>query len=157
MRYDLQVKSEIRRLFIDEGWTPHRIAKFYDNSPTAITIHSWSKRIDQFGKSWIDYRAEHQHNVYLKASPKALMDKIYDKLMIYVDMDVKSFTTKDADAMLKLLKSIQSLVDPKKNLVIILPALTEFMLFLRENYPDLARNEQLRNSINHFIQYVKGN
>lgn len=133
-------KPAIKALFVEEGLEPDTIARRYKNRPTPQTVRNWSNQIDEHGKTWRDYRREYQEEMYLLSSnTKTIAAKIL--MRIHKLLDSEDFSTKTADALAKLQKNMEAIVDPKYHVGMLFTFLEDFIAFMREHYPEMATEE----------------
>lgn len=162
MRYSAKIKAEIRLLFVQEGKSPAEISRLYDNKPTAQGIINWSKSKPKNGKgqSWIEEREEFEQQMYENLSPQSQADKILKKINVLLSQDNKSFTTKDADALAKLQKVMEKLVDKKFQVPVMFHMLTRLIDFFAKHYSKFLKGGEITkgefiNAIKHFKNELK--
>lgn len=142
--YKPEILIDCKRLFIQEGLSALEISKRFNGKPSHQTIINWSKK-----EGWENERKNFQNSQYEKLSPKSLAEKILKKIELVLETPDKKFTTKDADALAKLQSSLVKITDSKYQIPALYQALTEFVKFLKHNYPQLLTTELL-NAIRHF-------
>ncbi len=127
-RYSVHFRDELQRLFVVDGMAPSAIGVMYDQRPTMQTVIRWAETPDDDGKTWYDHRRELRNARYRAASPEAIglwfIDAI-GKLLQSDGGDVKT-----ADALAKLTKSMQSLLEPRFIMAMHYHTLTQLVKFL---------------------------
>lgn len=135
-------KPAIRALFIEEGLKPHTISARYKNRPTAQAIRNWSLEVDEHGKTWEDYRQEYQDELFLlNSSTRSIANKII--IRIHQLLDDPHFSTKSTDALAKLQKTMESVVDPKYHVGMLFTFLEDYLTFTKDHYSDLINERFL--------------
>jgi len=154
MRYGPKVKAEIHKEFV-EGKPATVISKEFRNKPTAQQILNWAHAKDrETGKNWFDEKRDYELEQYEGLSPQTQAQKILKKIDRLISKSDKSFTTKDADALSKLQKLMEKLIDKKFQLPTMYHLLTRFMEFISLHYKKLLTKE-LINAIRHFKNSLK--
>lgn len=153
-KYSPKLRAEIKLLFVQHGKSALEISKQYGGKPTAQAVLNWSRELNKEGVSWEDERDEYQQREYEKLSPQSQADKILKRIDLLLQKSPKSFTTKDADALAKLQKVMEKLVDKKFQIPTMYHVLTRLLEFISLNYKSLLGDE-LINAIRHFKNQLK--
>jgi transposase len=156
MKYAPQLIAEIKFKFVHEGLSARVISKGYDGKPSIQTIINWSIIINKDGSNWVSERDEFIQKQYEKLSPQSQAGKILERINILLQKPSKSFTTKDADALAKLQKVMEKLIDKNFQLPVMYSMLSDFVVFLKDNYIELLLPELgLLNAVRHFKNNLK--
>jgi len=146
--YDLKTKAQIKLLYI-QGSSALNISNQFGGAPSPQTITNWANTPDSDGLSWLDQRNSFAQKEYEKLSPQSQAQKILERINLLLQKSPEKFTTKDADALAKLQKVMEKLVDKRYHLPVMFNLLTDFLNFLKINYPLLITPE-LINSVRHY-------
>jgi hypothetical protein len=133
--YDMGVRLEIRRLFVQEEKEPHEIANIFDRRPSANTIMKWAKEKNGDEKNWYDQRRERENDEYERISPKSIASKILNRIDEILRKE--KFGNADADALAKLQKSLEKIADVRYQIPVMYQLLREYTDFVKSNYRDL--------------------
>ena len=154
MPFDPKIKAAIHKEFV-EGKPAKVISEEYDGKPTAQCILNWAHKKDKVTKkNWFDEKRDYEIEQYEGLSPQTQAQKILKKIDRIISKSDKSFTTKDADALSKLQKLMEKLIDKKFQLPTMYHLLTRFMEFLSLHYKNLLTKEMI-NAIRHFKNKLK--
>lgn len=135
--YDLNIKIEVKRLFVQEGRSPDWIAKVFRKHPAANTITNWADKKDpDTGKTWWDLRREWENQEYESFSPANLIRKIYARINDMLDKPEFS-----SDSLAKELAAIKKIGDPENQVHVLYHFLTDLTSFIMEKKPDLFTKE----------------
>lgn len=146
--YDLDTKLTVKQLFVQEQRSPDFIAKLLKDRPSANTIKSWAdKKAD--GKTWWDERKEFEKDEYENISPKRLTQKILKRVSDLLDKPDFS-----SDALAKELSALKKISDPENQIHVMYQMLTDFMVFIREQRPQLL-NEELTDVFRDFRTHIR--
>ena len=137
--YNPKIQNTAKKMYIEDGKSAVEIAKHFKGKPTAQTILNWASK-----ENWEQLKLDFRNRQYEKLSPKTLAEKILSKIEKLVSIENDQFTTKDADALAKLQKSLSNLTDSKQQLPAMFQMLTDFGNFLKEKYPSLLTPELIR-------------
>jgi len=151
--YAESLKVEVKHLFVDKEMRVKDIAKYYDNHPCKMTIERWSRKKDQHGKTWIQYRRERAEQKYLEMSPRSMANKILEKLWALLnDPDVDA--GKLPDALWKLQKGLEKLTDPKYQIPVMYHMLQDYILYCRKNHIDVV-DEAFLESVRDYKNHIR--
>lgn len=148
--FSVDVYNRCKRMFVEDNKSCSEISReLGDGAPHHNTILRWSKKVDpRTGKTWEDERLDYQHSEYENASPKAMAQKIVDKINGILESE-DFVVGRDSDALWKLQKAFEKLVDKKHQLTIMFDMLSDLMVFIKNYYPGLFSDE-LINAIRQF-------
>lgn len=135
--YDNDQFVEIKRLYVIDGKSALEISKIYQKKPTAQTILNWAKKFD-----WDTEKEKAIQDKFDAISPKNLASKILEQISAIVNKD--GFTPKDADALAKLQSALQKVTDKNYQLPVMYQVLTDFLEFIRINYPLLLTDDLIK-------------
>lgn len=148
MRYTFKVKNEIHNKFVKDGISAREISRQYEGKPSAQQIMNWArKKIN--GQTWEEERDEYQAHEYETLSPQGQVQKILLRINKLLTEDISRFTTKDADAIAKLQKTMERIVDKKFQIPMMFELLTKLIEFLMKHYAEIVTHDFL-NAIRHF-------
>ncbi len=153
-RFSPKQRMEIKLMFVQQGKSALEISKHFGSKPSVQTIINWSKKKNSEGVSWEDEREQFEVEEYESLSPQSQAKKILRKINVVLSKSDRSFTTKDADALSKLQKSMEKLIDKKFQIPTMFKLLTHFLEFLSANYKNLVTAE-LINATRHFKNVLK--
>lgn len=153
-RYDFKTKNEIHNKFVKEGISVRELSRQYNGNPSAQCIIYWSRQRVEGKPTWEEERDEYQANEYEKLSPQNQVQKILMRINKILSQDVSTFTTKDADALAKLQKMMERIVDKKFQIPMMFELLTKEIEFLMRHYSELVTTDFL-NAIRHFKNELK--
>ena len=148
-KFKADVKNECRHMYVFDGKSALEISKHFAGTPTHQTISNWIKR-----GQWDEERRMHENDMFEKASPKGLAQKILDKINTILSLDNASFTTKDADSLAKLQAALRNITDKRYQIPMMYQLLTDFMNFLARRYPDLLTDD-LMSAVRAFKEEIK--
>ena len=154
MAYDVKTKMEIKKRVV-EGEAFKVIAKDYNNKPTPQQISNWANKKDpKTGLTWLDEAYEYETDQYESLSGKNQANKIMKKIDRIISKSDKSFTTKDADALAKLQRLMERVIDRKFQLPTMLYFAKRRLEFLKAHYKELV-SEELINAERHFSKEMQ--
>lgn len=154
MKYGPKIKADIRKRFV-EGEPAAQIAKSYANEPTSMQILNWAHKPDpESGRTWLDEKRDYELESYEDLSGQSQAEKILKKIDRFISKSDRSFTTKDADALSKLQKLMEKIVDRKFQLPTMLYFQKRYVDFMKARYPVLV-NEEFINAQRHFVREMK--
>jgi len=119
-----------------------QISELFQGRPTHQIIALWAKK-----GNWKKERQDYEQRYYEKISPNVVAQNLYEKIAVILAR--KNFSSKDADALAKLHKTLGVIINPSYQLPIMYQVLKEYIDFMKRNYPKLITDE-LINSIRHF-------
>lgn len=149
LHYDPDTYTEAKRLFILDGKSPRDISAIFNNKPTHQTIARWAKQKDENGQSWFDSRQDALNERYEKLSHGQIANKLYDQIEMALQRDDVS-----ADKIIKLVKSIEKLTDPKYHIPTMYHFLTEMTQYFKDHHPELM-TEQFLKAIRDFKNHLR--
>lgn len=153
--YKVQVRAEIHRLFVQEGLSAKEIARRFKGKPSAQTVSNWASEKRKDGSlTWNEERDDLERQAYENMSPEAQAQKILKRINFILNKDITKFNTKEADALAKLQKLMERVIDKKYQIPMMFELLTKFTEFLKDNYQELLSDEML-NAIKHFKNYKR--
>ena len=156
MHYSPEQRAKIKFMFINKAMSALEISKEFNGKPSPQCILNWSRLINSEGRTWELEREEYEQHQYEKLAPQNLAEKILERINVVLSKSSKRFTTKDADALSKLQKVMEKLVNKKFQTPTMFYVLTRFGEFLSVNYKDLLKPELgLTNAIRHFKNVLK--
>jgi len=130
--YNPNIKVQAKKMYVQEGKSANEISKNFNGKPTAQTVLNWVTK-----EKWDVLKSDYQNKQYEKLSPKSMAEKILSKIDKLLSVSTDEFTTKDADALAKLQKSLANITDSKQQLPIMFELLTDFVNFLENKHPEL--------------------
>lgn len=136
MRYKAETVARAKQMYIVEGMSAKEISKHFHSQPTHQTISNWVGKY-----KWNEERADYEAALYENLAPQQTAQKILNKINALVSKDDRSFTTKDADSLMKLQKSLTSLIDKKYQIPIMFKLLTEFLNYIQKHYQSLVSDD----------------
>lgn len=150
--YKPEIVATAKAMFVQEGKSALQIAEAL-SGPTHQTISNWARqnraKKGEPLRNWITEREEHINALYVKLSPKQQAQKFLDKIDRLLAKPTEDFDTKDADALSKLHKAMQDILDDKYQLPMMFQVLGDLIGFLKLHYGELV-TEQFVNAIRHF-------
>jgi hypothetical protein len=147
--YTSKIINTAKKMYVQDGKSANDISEHFKNKPTAQTILNWVKK-----EEWDKLRAEHRNREYEKLSPKALAEKILEKINNILNIDSAQFSTKDADSLAKLQSALGKITARKYQLPMMFQLLTDLINFLNNNYPHLVTDDFIR-AIRDFKEWLK--
>lgn len=147
MNYDHDIYNSAKRMFIEEGKKPSEISVALGGKPAKSTIVNWAAKEDSTNKNWHQYRQEYIKDSYELATPDAMARKILEKISLILNQS--DFTTKDADALAKLQRSLEKITQPRHQVPVMYEMLESFVTFMQKQYPHLI-NKDLLNAVRDF-------
>lgn len=147
--FNNEIWIEIKRLYVYDGQTANAISKM-EGMPTAATILKRAKATNNEGLNWDDEKQQFQSERLALLAPGGLAIKIFEKIEKFLTKDITKFSTKDADAIAKLHKSLERVLDKRYHVHMMIEVLTDYMKFLRENYPELVADGKIFNSARNY-------
>jgi len=142
MRYDAKIKALARQMFVDEGRSIDFIADFFRGQPSRATIANWANRRDSQGQTWHDYRQELAQNIYTQLSPQGVANTLYERLQEIIqqrNLDPGKF----ADAVNKLVASMNSVLDTKHQIAVIFQVLEEILEYAKTHHAAAEPQQKL--------------
>ena len=152
--YTPQQKAECKLMFIQQGKSAWEISKHFGGKPSVQTILNWTKKKNSDDLTWEAEKEQFEQHSYEKLSPQNLAEKILKRIEMILLESPKSFTTKDADALAKLQKVMEKLIDKKFQIPTMYHVLTRLLEFLSLHYKTLLCPE-LINAVRHFKNVLK--
>jgi len=150
MIYGPKIKAEARRLYVQDGLSPRRIAEEL-SGPSWQTIDNWRRKKDRNGKTWIDYREEEMLRQYEAVSPENLARKILQRIYDLLG----NYTDKTPDDLAKLTATMKKIVDPKYQIHIMFSMLTDEVKFAKKYYPKIV-DDKFLSMIRDFKNFLRG-
>ena len=127
------VYNDAKRLYVVHAKSPEEIAPLVGKS--ASTVYKWASETDPHGRTWRDLREAERDARYESASPRAIAAKIIERMGEIVNAE--TFDTKAADAVAKLQRSLDRIVDSSYQVPVMFEMLEGLVLHLKEHHPDL--------------------
>ena len=132
-----------------EGLSYNEIAK-QPGMPAVPTLSNWGKKKNTDGLTWDDEMEQFQSERFALLAPGGLAVKILRAIEHLMNKDVSKLTGKDADALAKYHKAFVRIVDKKYHVHMMFEVLGDFLVFLKNNYPDLVKDGKVFNAIRNF-------
>jgi hypothetical protein len=143
-RYKMEIKAEARKLFVEKNMSFIKISELFQGRPTPQIIAVWAKKSKP---TWQEERIKNEQRYYERISPNVVAQNLYEKIATILARE--NFNSQDADALAKLHKTLETIINPSYQIPIMYQVLKEFIDFMKSNYPKLI-TDNLINSIRHF-------
>mgnify|MGYP001277049749 CR=1 FL=1 len=144
--YKPQLRAEIKKLFVDDGLPAYEISKLFDGHPSTQTVLNWAER---FG--WYKDRQDLEVKAYEALTPQSIQHKLLQKINYVLNKDLSELNTKDADSIIKFIKSMKELLNKDFQLPMMYQVLADLIEFINKNYPEfMQQNESFIEIIKHF-------
>jgi len=145
--YGTDTKILCRMLYVQQRKNPNQIARQFHNRPNANTITNWAIK-----GNWDRQRQEWEDAEYEKISPQALATRVIKRII--QTLDDPDFNNKSADALAKLQKTLEKIVDIRYQIPIMYQLLTDLVEFLQANHKKLI-SVQLIDAIRDFRNEIR--
>jgi hypothetical protein len=144
--YKPQLRAEVKKLFVDDGLPAYEISKLYAGHPSTQTVLNWADRF-----SWYKDRQDLEVKAYEALTPQSIQQKFLQKVNFILNKDLSELKSKDADAIIKFIKSMKELLNKDFQLPMMYQVLTDLLEFIHKNYPEFMKvNENFLIIIQHF-------
>jgi len=146
------IKNVCKMMIVQRHMDAAAVSRELGGKPSAKTIERWmytkATRGQNKGKNWIDLRDEQTTNEYELLTPETLAFRIMEDIKaLYQNPDLSP--ERRADALVKLYKPMEKLLEPKLRVNALFATLKDFVDFLHRNHPDLISDE-LMNAIREY-------
>lgn len=153
-RYDAHTYNEAKRLFVEEEKSPREISLAFSGRPSWQTVQKWTHDLDSEGRDWKELREEFRNTNYENISPQQQAKKILEKINEILHNEDK-WDVKHADALSKLQKTFEKIVDVKYQIPVMFQLLTDLLKYLKKYYPEFV-TEDFLSAIRDFKNYLRG-
>lgn len=133
------VYNEAKRLFVEQAKSCEDICVLIGGAIAVSTLYKYAKTPDDDGRTWYDLRIEYRDQLYQEASPQHVAQKLIEKINELLNAD--DFDTKSADAIAKLQRSLDRILDSSYQIPVMYGMLSDFVVFAKDHYPDLLAHD----------------
>ncbi len=147
-KHPAEVVLQAKRLYVEDLKTVTAAAHEVGVSPAIVGV--WARKKDEDGLTWHDYRAMREDQMYEEMSPKALAKKILEVIWQKVRAE-----NVNADEIVKLTKSLNSIVEEKYKLPTMYEMLRDLIDFIQTKYPHLIAGTDLITAISEFRAIIR--
>lgn len=131
-------------MFVQRRLKPLQISKELGGKPAAKSIERWAftraKKGKNKGKTWVDLRDEQANDEYELMTPESLAFRILDDIKsLYNNSELTP--ERRADALVKLYKPMEKLLEPKLRVNALFATLKDFVAFVQDNYPQIISDD----------------
>jgi len=117
-------------MFVEDGKSPSAISVLYDGKPSHQTVLNWAGQPNADGDTWYMLQRKLRDARYRAASPEALGLWIVDAIGELLSKGKPD--SKTADALMKFVKAMRELLEPRYIMSMHYHTLTQLIAFLLE-------------------------